>query len=108
MACSRRRGEYAANVARRYFEDFELSDGGAEAGLAELAVEIAPFAKSCHDALAYVLLDFATADPDGGDIALTWTLDVADRLGLFSVYEPLFRKELKRKKDAIAKLRREA
>jgi len=102
------RGEYAANLASRYFEDFELSDGGAEAGLAELAAEIAPFAKSCHDALAYVLLDFATADPDGGDIALTWTLDVADRLGLFSVYEPLVRKELKRKKEAISKLRRGA
>jgi hypothetical protein len=102
------RGEYAANLARRYFEDFESSDGGAEAGLAELAAEIAPFAKSCHDALAYVLLDFATADPNGGDIALTWTLDVADRLGLFSVYEPLVRRELKRKKDAHAKLRRGA
>ena len=55
-----------------------------------------------------MLLDFATADPGGGDIALTWTLDVADRLGLFSVYEPLVRRELKRKKDAHAKLRRGA
>ena len=102
------RSEYAENLARRYFEDYELPNGGAEACLTELAAEIAPFAKSCHDALAYVLLDFATADPDGGDFALTWTLDVADRLGLYSVYEQLVRKELKRKKDAVAKLRRAA
>jgi hypothetical protein len=108
LAPSFMRSEYAANLARRYFEDFELPDGGAEADLAELATEIAPFAKSCHEVFAYVLLDFATADPDGGDFALTWTLDVADRLGLFSVYEPLIRKELKRKKDAIAKLRQAA
>ena len=51
---------------------------------------------------------FATVDPDDGDFVLIWTLDVADRLGLFSVYEPLVRKELKRKKEAIAKLRRAA
>ena len=100
------RGEYAVNLARRYFEDYEMPDAGPEAGLAELAAEIAPFAKSCREVLAYVLLDFATADPDGGGFALTWTLDVAERLGLFSIYEPLVRKELKRKKDAIAKLRR--
>jgi hypothetical protein len=102
------RGEYAANLARRYFEDYEMPAHGPEAGLAGLAAEIAPFAKSCHEVFAYVLLDFATADPEGGDFVLTWTLDVADRLGLFSVYEPLVRKELKRKKDAIAKLRRAA
>ena len=100
------RGEYAANLARRYFEDYEMPDAGPEAGLGELAAEIAPFAKSCHELFAYVLLDFATADPDGGDFALAWTLDMADRLGLSGVYEPLVRKELKRKKDAIAKLRR--
>jgi hypothetical protein len=102
------RSEYAENLARRYFEDYELPNGGAGACLTELAAEIAPCAKSCHDALAYVLLDFATADADGGDFALTWTLDVADRLGLYSVYEQLVRKELKRKKDAVAKLRRAA
>ncbi len=102
------RGEHAANLARRYFEDYDVPAVGPEAGLARLAEKIAPFAKSCHEVFGYVLLDFATADPDGGDFALTWTLDVADRLGLFSVYEPLVRKELKRKKDAIAKLRRDA
>src|SRR5208282_3412645 len=108
LAPSFMRSEFAVNLARRYFEDYELPDGGAEADLAGLAAEIAPFAKSCHEVFAYMLLDFATADPDGGDFALTWTLDVADRLGLYSVYEPVVRKELKRKKDAIAKLRRGA
>jgi hypothetical protein len=101
------RGEYTANLAKRYFEDYEMPGTGPE-GVARLAAEIAPFAKSCHEVFAYVLLDFATADPDGGDFTLTWTLDVADRLGLSGVYEPLVRKELKRKKDAIAKLKRSA
>lgn len=101
------RGEYAANLARRYFEDYEMPDAVPEAGLAGLAADIAPFEKSCHEVFAYVLLDSATADPDGGDLALAWTLDAADRLGLVSIYEPLVRKELKRKKDAIAKLRRD-
>jgi hypothetical protein len=102
------RGEYAVNLARRYFPDYEMPEAGPEAGLGRLAAKIAPFAKSCHEVFAYVLLDFATADPDGGDFTLTWTIDVADRLGLYSVYEPAVRKELKRKKDAIAKLRRSA
>jgi Peptidase family M48 len=102
------RGEHAANLAKRYFEDYEMPDAGLETGLARLAAEVAPFAKSCHEVFGYVLLDFATADPDGGDFVLIWTLDVAERLGLYSVYEPLIRKELKRRKDAIAKLRRSA
>ncbi len=102
------RGEHASNLARRYFEDYEMPADGPETGLGRLAAEIAPFGKSCHEVFAYVLLDFATADPDGGDFTLTWTLDVADRLGLSGVYDPLVRKELKRKKDAIAKLRRSA
>jgi hypothetical protein len=102
------RGEHAVNLAKRYFEDYETPSDGPEAGLARLAAKITPFGKSCHDALAYVLLDFATADPDAGDFVLTWTLDVADRLGLLSVYEPLLRKELKRKKSDIAKLKRDA
>jgi hypothetical protein len=102
------RSEPAEALAKRYFADYETPADGPEAGLARLAAKIEPLAKSSHEVLAYVLLDFATADPDGGDFVLTWTLDVADRLGLSGVYEPLVRKELKRKKDAIAKLRRGA
>jgi hypothetical protein len=102
------RGEYAGNLSKRYFEDYEMPEAGPETGLAPLAAEIAPLAKSCHEVFGYVLLDFATADPDGGDFVLIWTMDVAERLGLYGVYEPLIRKELKRKKNEIAKLRRGA
>ena len=49
------RGKYAANLARRYFEDYEMPADGPEACLAGLAAEIAPFAKSCHEVFAYVL-----------------------------------------------------
>jgi hypothetical protein len=102
------RGEHGVTLARRYFEDYETPSDGPEAGLARLAAKIAPFGKSCHELFAYVLLDFATADPDGGEFVLTWTLDVADRLGLSSIYEPLVRKELKRRKADIAKMKRAA
>jgi hypothetical protein len=98
------RDEYAANLARRYFEDYAMPADGPE-GLASFAARIATFAASCHELLAYVLLDFATADPNGGDFKLTWTLDIADKLGLSGVYDPIVRKELKRRKNEIAKLK---
>jgi hypothetical protein len=107
LAADFMRSEHAANLAKRYFHDYEMPEAGPE-GLGGLAARIAPLAKSCHEVFVYVLLDFATADPDGGDFTLTWTLDVADRLGLYDIYEPAVRKELKRKKSALASLRRSA
>lgn len=104
------RGEYSANLAERYFPGYEWTNAAATpaADHADLVNEIAALAKSCHDFLAYVLLDFATVDPDRGDAGLAWTLDLADQIGIFAVYEPVARRELKRKKDELAKLKRSA
>ena len=101
------RGEYTANLAERYFPRYAWP-GAADATLdhAALASEISGMARSCHDFLAYVLLDFATVDPDGGEKALALTLDLAERVGLFQIYEPIARKELKRKKDDLTRLKR--
>jgi hypothetical protein len=110
LAHSFMRGEYTANLAERYFPGYEWP-GAPEAATADCAgdaAEIAALANSCHDYLAYMLLDFATVDPDSGDAGLAWTLDLADRLGLLPAYEPVARKELKRKKDELAKLKRSA
>ena len=103
------RGEYTANLAERYFPRYAWPDApAATPSHAVLAQEIATMAKSCHDFLAYVLLDFATVDPDGGEKALALTLNVAERIGLLPVYEPIARKELKRKKDDLARVKRAA
>jgi hypothetical protein len=104
------RSEYTLNLAERYFPGYEAAEAGrseTDDG-ADLEAEIAAIGKSCHDYLAYLLLDFATIDPDSGDAHLAWTLDLADRIGLFTVYEPIARKELKRKKDELTKLKRAA
>lgn len=103
------RNEYTGNLAERYFPGYkwvEIADTADEH--AQLTREIEWVTRSCHDILAFVLLDFATVDAESGDAALAWTLDLADQLGLFAVYEPVARKELKRKKDDLAKLKRAA
>jgi hypothetical protein len=105
------RNEYTANLAERFFPGYECADPSeskSESARADLEAEIASTAKSCHDYLAFLLLDFATVDPDSGEAHLAWTLDLADQIGLFGVYEPVARKELKRKKDELVKLRRAA
>ncbi len=103
------RGEYSANLAERYFSDYAWPERDTSAaGLADLAEKIAAMARSCHEFLAYVLLDFATVDPDGGETALSVTLQLAEGAGLFPIYEPIARKELKRKKDDLANLKRSA
>jgi hypothetical protein len=115
------RNEYTGNLAERYFPGYKLRDAcliahdnkGVETAdtpdeHAQLTREIEWLTKSCHEILAFVLLDFATVDAESGDAALAWTLDLADQLGFLAVYEPTARKELKRKKDDLAKLKRAA
>jgi hypothetical protein len=108
------RGDYTLNLAERYFPGY--GEGNAEpiarenaeskAEAAALKAEVTATAKSCHDYFAYLLLDFATIDPEGGDAHLAWSLDLASQIGIFPVYEPIARKELKRKKDELTKLKR--
>lgn len=110
------RGDYTFNLAERYFPGYGEDDAEmavtdaakAKKDLAALKAEITATARSCHDYFAYLLLDFATVDPDRGDTHLAWTLDVASQIGLFAVYEPIARKELKRKKDELTRLKRGA
>jgi hypothetical protein len=108
------RGDYTLHLAERYFPGY--GEGNAEpiarenaeskAEAAALKAEVTATAKSCHDYFAYLLLDFATIDPEGGDAHLAWSLDLASQIGIFPVYEPIARKELKRKKDELTKLKR--
>jgi Zn-dependent protease with chaperone function len=111
------RNDYTLNLAERYFPGYgeagvapfpEDGTPEAKAEAAGLKAEVAATAKSCHDYFAYLLLDFATVDPDCGDAHLAWSLDLAGQIGIFPVYEPIARKELKRKKDELTKLKRGA
>lgn len=110
------RNDYTLNLAERYFPgygegDAEPIDGDNVESKSEAAGLKAAFtatAKSCHDYFAYLLLDFATVDPECGDAHLAWSLDLASQIGIFPVYEPIARKELKRKKDELTKLKRGA
>jgi hypothetical protein len=110
------RNDYTLNLAERYFPGFgesdaELLDGDnadPKVAAVRLKAEVTGTAKSCHDYFAYLLLDFATVDPESGDAHLAWSLDLASQVGIFAVYEPIARKELKRKKDELTKLKRGA
>lgn len=110
------RNDYTLNLAERYFPGYGESDAepldgdnaDPKVAAVRLKAEVTGTAKSCHDYFAYLLLDFATVDPESGDAHLAWSLDLASQVGIFAVYEPIARKELKRKKDELTKLKRGA
>jgi hypothetical protein len=106
------RNEYTLNLAERYFPGYGESDAepieGDNTEAKALKAEVTATAKSCHDYISYLLLDFATVDPECGDAHLAWSLDLATQIGIFPVYEPIARKELRRKKDELLKLKRGA
>jgi hypothetical protein len=62
----------------------------------------------CHEKtceyFCYLLLDFACADPDLQPDSLTFALGLAQQLGMLNTFEPLLRKELKKKKAEVEKL----
>lgn len=110
------RNEFTLNLAERYFEGYGeaheepiVNDSAdAKSKTSDLKVELSGMARSCHEYFAYLLLDFATVNPESDDLHLAWSLDFASQIGLFPVYEPIARKELRRKKDEMLKLKRGA
>ncbi len=99
--------------ARRFFAEFKWREPPTtKAAIDALAVQlgkaIKPLDANAVNYLSYVLLDLASCDPDGEDPALAWSLLLADKMGVFKTYEPIVRKELKRKKADLLKLAAEA
>ena len=98
-------------LLREYFPSFEWSraqDTTAEVNstnpsIALLAGHIETLSESTHSYLAYLLLDLTTADRDDNLPLLGATLHYAEALGIFNVFEPIARKDLKLKKADIAK-----
>ena len=79
------RSERVLGHARLFFPDLTLPSPTAAASVPEALAQY----------VAYVLLDFAVADPQLGDVALAHTLLMSAQLGCAPAFEKAARKELK-------------
>jgi hypothetical protein len=79
------------SLARQYFADLSLDAAGDIEGLKTF---LGGAHGSIKEYFAYVLLDFALADPDLEDVPAGYALQLAGDLGLLDVFEPVIKKEL--------------
>jgi hypothetical protein len=89
--------------ARLFFEDFVAGEESGDAFVDALKSEDKPL----RDYLTYVLLDFASADPDLEEAPLAAAFSMAGRLEIADRLEELAIKELGLPKRQVAKVRRE-
>lgn len=79
------------SLARQYFPEFSWERAGD-------VVKVKTFLEGAHSSIreyfAYVLLDFALADPDLEDVPAGYALLVAETCGLTDVFEPIVKKEM--------------
>jgi hypothetical protein len=87
--------------ARRFFPELSFEAAGAAQ-----AQPAAPTSTSLQEYFAYLLLDFALADPDLEDQALAHVVHLGRRLGLDAVLPRLARKELRLSAASYASLER--
>jgi predicted SprT family Zn-dependent metalloprotease len=90
--------------ARLFFHDFKpvsTRDSSALVGLASGDSKL-------NEYFCYLLLDFATADPDLEDLPLTTALDISRQLELEEQFEKLVTRELKMKLRDVRRLREQA
>ncbi len=84
-------------LARQYFPKMVSETSGSvdkEAVQGRLRAFLDGAHSSIRDYFAYVLLDFALADPDLEDVPLGYALGLAGRMGLTDVFEAAVKKEL--------------
>ncbi|HVW60703.1 MAG TPA: M48 family metalloprotease [Puia sp.] len=79
------------SLTRQYFPEFSWGRAGE-------VVRVKTFLDSAHSSIreyfAYVLLDFALADPDLEDVPAGYALRTAESCGLADVFEPIVKKEM--------------
>ncbi len=81
------------SLAKQYFADFSFAEN---ALLTEaLQQKISQSDQSIKDYLAYVILDFALADPALEEIPLGWSYQFAEDLQLKDTYDNIIKKEMK-------------
>lgn len=93
-------------LLREYFPSFEWGEATRsdehDAMFESLALRVEALSEASHTYLTYFLLDLATADREDDFPLLGAVLQHAEQLGIFKVFEPLARKDLKLKKSDIA------
>jgi hypothetical protein len=103
------RSEALQAHARLFFADFGASGPDTISPTVEsLAAQLGDAGPSVQDYLAYVLLDFAAADPALGELAVAHAMMVADALGIRARFEEKATKELKLNRKRLAALREES
>lgn len=90
--------------ARLFFDDFQPAPNRNLASLALLKTNDAKLGEY----LGYVLLDFATADPELEDMPLAAALELSQALGLDPEFEKLAAKELRMKVRDVRRLKEQA
>lgn len=90
--------------ARQFFADLEPATAPDPSALAPLRLSDAKL----RDYLCYVLLDFATIDPDLDDLPLAAALCLSQQLDLDPMFEKLAAKELSRRVRDVRRLKEEA
>lgn len=91
--------ERVISHARLFFSDFSPRPAASQER------ERLKLSDALKEYVAYVLLDFAAADPDLGDVSVAYTMKVAEDLGCGASFEKAARKELKLTKREIEMLR---
>ncbi len=79
------------SLATQYFPEYSLERTGD-------TERVTTFLKDAHSSIreyfAYVLLDFALADPELEDVPAGYALQLAETWGLTDVFEPIIKKEM--------------
>jgi hypothetical protein len=99
------RSEALLAHARLFFSEFIPSEPAP--ALDELAARVRDADASILDYIAYLFLDFASADPAMNELPLAHVLEIADGFGIRGRVEEKASKELKVSKKAITALRSE-
>jgi Peptidase family M48 len=98
--------ERAENLALRYFPSNSKRQLNIDSEHADVETAMKDLAPSTQEYLSYVILDFATVDPDSYDIALARSLDFANTFTIGETYEQILRKELKLTKPNLVKMKK--
>lgn len=93
------RSEPVLAHARKFFPELALTPSSDF-----MASRIAELDKSIHDYLAYVLLDFATVDPELEDVPLAAAIDFAEKSGIKETLLRIASKELKVPQKKLSQL----
>ena len=97
-----------AMMAHAKLFNASILDNGDPQGMELLKIDIQSFGEPYINYFCYILLDFATIDPDIDDAALAAMMQFAQCLELADAFGRLLAKELKMTKRAISRLAKDA